>query len=63
MQVPISAVVKTDDGTGVLVGGTKIDVAKEYTKDLAVGSGAGALSGLVFGALAGGSVGHYFIFS
>ena len=58
MQVPISAVVKTDDGTGVLVGGTKIDVAKEYTKDLAVGSGAGALSGLVFGALAGGSVGQ-----
>ena len=56
-QIPISAVIKTDDSSGVLVGGTKMDVAKEYTKDLAVGSAAGALSGLVFGALAGGDVG------
>ena len=53
-QIPISAVIKTDDNSGLLVGGTKADVAKEYTKDLAVGSAAGALSGLVFGALAGG---------
>ena len=53
-QIPISAVIKTDDNSGVLVGGTKMDVAKEYTKDLAIGSAAGALSGLVFGALAGG---------
>lgn len=57
-QIPISAVIKTDDSSGVLVGGTKIDVAKEYTKDLAAGSAAGALSGLVFGALAGGDVGR-----
>ncbi len=56
-QIPISAVVKTNDSSGVLVGGTKADVAKEYTKDLAVGSAAGALSGLVFGALADGEVG------
>ena len=56
-QIPISAVIKTNDSSGVLVGGTKMDVTKEYTKDLAVGSAAGALSGLVFGALAGGSVG------
>lgn len=53
-QIPISAVIKTDDGSGVLVGGTKMDVTKDYAKDLAVGSAAGALSGLVFGALAGG---------
>lgn len=53
-QIPISAVIKTDDNSGVLVGGTKMDVAKEYTKDVVVGSAAGALSGLVFGALAGG---------
>ena len=53
-QIPISAVIKTDDNSGVLVGGTKADVAKEYTKDVVVGSAAGALSGLVFGALAGG---------
>ena len=57
-QIPISAVIKTEDSTGVLVGGTKMDVAKEYTKDLAAGSAAGALSGLVFGALAGGDVGR-----
>ena len=56
-QIPISAVIKTNDSSGVLVGGTKVDVAKEYTKDLAVGSAAGALSGLVFGALADGEVG------
>ena len=56
-QIPISAVIKTDDLSGVLVGGTKLDVAKEYTKDLTAGSAAGALSGLVFGALAGGDVG------
>ena len=57
-QIPISAVIKTDDSSGVLVGGTKMDVTKAYAKDLAVGSAAGALSGVVFGALAGGSVGR-----
>lgn len=57
-QIPISAVIKTDDSSGVLVGGTKMDVTKAYTKDLAAGSAAGALSGLVFGALAGGDVGR-----
>lgn len=58
IQIPISAVIKTTDNTGLLVGGTKADVAKEYTKDLAVGSAAGAVSGVVFGALAGGDVGR-----
>ena len=57
-QMPISAVITTDDSTGVLLGGTKMDVTKEYSKDLAAGSAAGALSGLVFGALAGGDVGR-----
>ena len=57
-QIPISAVIKTNDNSGVLIGGTKMDVAKEYTKDLAAGSAAGALSGVVFGALAGGDVGR-----
>ena len=56
-QIPISAVIKTDDSSGVLIGGTKLDVTKEYAKDLAGGSAVGALSGLVFGALAGGDVG------
>lgn len=53
-MLPISAVIKTDDSSGILMGGTKMDVTKEYAKDLAVGSAAGALSGLVFGALASG---------
>lgn len=57
-QIPISAMIKTDDNSGVLIGGTKLDVTKEYAKDLAAGSAAGALSGLVFGALAGGDVGR-----
>lgn len=57
-QIPISAVIKTDDNSGVLTAGTKMDVTKNYAKDLAVGSAAGALSGVVFGALAGGSVGR-----
>ena len=56
-QIPISAVIKTDDSSGVLVGGTKLDVTKDYAKDMGVGAATGALSGLVFGALAGGSVG------
>lgn len=55
-QIPISAVIRTNDNSGVLVGGTKMDVAKEYTKDLAAGSAVGALSGVVFGALSGGDV-------
>ena len=57
-QIPISAVIKTDDNTGVLIGGTKLDVTKEYAKDVAAGSAVGALSGLVFGALAGGDLGR-----
>ena len=57
-QIPISALIKTDDGTGVLIGGTKMDVTKEYAKDIAAGSATGALSGLVFGALARGNVGR-----
>lgn len=57
IQIPISAVIKTDDNTGVLIGGTKMDVAKDYGKDLVVGSAAGAVGGLVMGAVSGGSVG------
>ena len=53
-QIPISGIIRTDDGTGVLVGGTKMDATKEYAKDLAAGSAVGALSGLVFGSLASG---------
>ena len=58
LQIPISAVIKTKDDSGVLVGGTKADVAKEYTKDAVGGAAMGALSGVIFGALSGGKVGR-----
>ena len=58
LQIPITGIIRTNDNTGVLVGGTKMDVAKGYTKDMVVGSAAGALSGVVFGALAGGNIGR-----
>lgn len=55
--IPISALVKTDDNTGTLIGGTNFDVAAEYTKDIAIGAGAGAVIGTIAGPLSGGSVG------
>ena len=42
-NIPISAVVRTDDNTGTLIGGTKFDVTKDYAKDIVAGAGAGAL--------------------
>lgn len=57
IQIPISAVIKTTDNTGVLVGGTKMDVAKDYGKDVAIGAGAGALAGVIISPLAGGNIG------
>jgi hypothetical protein len=57
IQIPISAVIKTTDNTGVLVGGTKMDIAKNYGKDAAIGAGAGALAGVIISPLAGGSIG------
>lgn len=56
-RIPISACVRTDDGTGLLKGGTKMDTAKGYAKDMAVGSAAGALTGLVASAISGGAIG------
>lgn len=55
--IPISAMIKTTDGTGILKAGTAKDTTKDYAKDVAVGSGVGAVAGLTMGALAGGSVG------
>ena len=57
VQIPISAVIKTTDNSGVLVGGTKMDVTKEYGKDVAIGAGAGALAGVIISPLAGGNIG------
>lgn len=56
LEIPINGVIKTNDGSGLLVGGTKLDVTKEYVKDAVVGSAIGAVSGVVFGALSGGNI-------
>lgn len=56
-RIPISAQIKTNDGSGLLVGGTKMDMAKDYAKDMGVGAGAGALAGLVASAISGGAIG------
>lgn len=56
-RIPISAQIKTADGSGLLVGGTKVDSMKSYAKDMGVGAGAGALTGLVASAISGGAIG------
>ncbi len=56
-MIPISGQIKTNDGTGVLRGGTAKETTKEYVKDVGVGAAGGAISGLVFSAISGGSVG------
>ena len=56
--IPISGIIATTDNTGVLVGGTKMDVAGDYAKDVTIGAATGAISGVVFGALSGGKVGR-----
>lgn len=58
LDIPISAVIKTDDNTGTLLGGTKYDVAKNYVKDVAIGAGAGAIIGTIAAPLSGGSIGR-----
>ncbi|MCM1010062.1 MAG: hypothetical protein NC390_04170 [Fusobacterium sp.] len=57
MQIPISAIIKTNDNTGVLVGGTALDVTKDYGKDMVVGAGTGAVTGVVMSAIGGGNIG------
>lgn len=56
-MIPISGKIQTDDGTGLIKGGTKLDSAKDYAKDIAVGSAAGAVAGVIMGPLSGGKVG------
>jgi len=56
-MIPISAKIQTDDGTGLIKGGTKMDTATDYAKDIAVGTAAGAVTGVIMGPLSGGSVG------
>lgn len=55
--IPVSAMIKTTDGTGLLVAGTAKDAAKEYGKDVAIGAASGAVLGTAMGAMSQGSVG------
>ncbi len=57
-NIAINAVFKTEDNSGILKGGTKLDSTKDYAKNTAVGAGAGAALGTAMGALSGGSVGR-----
>jgi len=52
--IPISAMVKTSDGTGILKSATASDSAKGYAKDAVIGTAAGAILGTAIGAIAGG---------
>lgn len=56
-RIPISGKVATDDGTGMLKGGTAKSTAATIAKNTAVGAGLGALSGVIFGPLSGGKAG------
>lgn len=57
-MIPISAVIKTEDGSGLLYAATAKDTGVDYAKDLGIGAGAGAVLGTAMGAMAGGSVGR-----
>lgn len=56
-MIPISGKIQTDDGTGLIKGGTKMDSATDYAKDIAIGTAAGAVAGVIMGPLSGGEVG------
>lgn len=56
-RIPISAKLATDDGTGILSGGTGINRATTVAKNTAIGAGSGALLGLIGSALSGGKKG------
>lgn len=57
-MIPISGRLQTDDGTGLIKGGTKVDSATDYAKDIAVGSAAGAIAGVMAGSISGGKAGR-----
>ncbi len=56
-SVPISGKLMTDDGSGILKGGTSGGRAMSAAKNTAVGAGAGALMGLIGSAVSGGKIG------
>lgn len=57
-NIPILGYIKTSDSTGTLRGGTAMDTTKEYTKDIAIGAGSGAVLGVIGAAVSGGAIGQ-----
>ncbi len=57
-RVPMSARIQTEDGTGIIKGGTAKGRAGKAAVKTAVGAGSGAALGTAMGALSGGSVGR-----
>ena len=57
-NIPISAMISTTDGTGILKGGATKDSAKDYGKNIAIGAAGGAVLGTAMGPLSGGEVGR-----
>jgi len=52
-RIPLSAKLATEDGTGIISGGTTAGRAMNVAKDTAVGAAGGALFGTVIGAISG----------
>ena len=61
-RVPLTASIKTEDGSGVLRGGTTKGRVAKATVSAGAGAGAGALLGTALGALSDGSVGRGAVF-
>ncbi len=57
-RVPLSARVQTEDGSGVIKGGTNKERLKDAAVNTAVGAGLGAALGTAMGPLSGGKVGR-----
>jgi len=56
-RIPISGKLLTNDGTGVLMGGTTGGRVMDAGKNAAIGAGSGALLGLIASAISGGKKG------
>lgn len=56
-RIPISGKIATEDGSGLLTGGTTADRVTNVAKNTAIGAGSGALLGLIGSAVSGGKKG------
>lgn len=57
-KIPISGKIATEDGTGILIGGTTSGRMINVAKNTAIGAGTGAALGTAMGAIAGGRPGR-----